>query len=171
MSAATLAPAGSVKRTRFSLPARTPSGKEAGGASVATVAGAVIGKPLSRSTEVYQAPGHGDGVGEAGGPGLALAGETKRGAVVGARAHKRQPEGDVHGFIEIDRLQRGEALVVIERDDDVEFAAQRSREQRVARLAARKAGKLGADFFQGGIDKVDLLVTEEPALPRVRVEP
>src|SRR5258708_28693798 len=59
---------------------------------------------------------------------------------------------------------------MIKRDNDVELAAQRAREKRVTRLAKRKSGMLRAEGPEGRIEQVALLVTEQPALPGVRIE-
>src|SRR5678815_3584629 len=49
----------------------------------------------------------------------AFARDVVRGAVIGRRAHDRQPERDVDRLVEVDELDRDQALVVIHRDERV----------------------------------------------------
>src|SRR4051812_20179322 len=119
ISAFTLVPAGSVRRTRFSLPSRTPS---TGGWAVMV---ADMARNLCSSAEFNQASRPGDGIGEAPGTGLPLPRDAEGRAVVGARPHLRQAHCHIHRLVEIDHLERRQALVVIKRHDHVELPAQR----------------------------------------------
>jgi len=67
-------------------------------------------------------------------------------------------------------LDRDVALVVIHGDDDIKFAAARTREQGVGGQRTDHAQALGARGLDGGHDRRLLLVAEEPVLARVRVQ-
>src|SRR5580693_59147 len=109
MSARTFSAAGVVRRTRFSLPRRI----SADGAAVVSVADMLGSMPkLSLNPRAKQAPCDIHGVGETARAGLLEPGEAKRRAVVRARAHEWQTEGDVHRLVKLDRFERREPLVV-----------------------------------------------------------
>ncbi len=90
-------------------------------------------------------------------------------AVVGARAHVRQAEGDVDRLVEVDGLERGQALVVVERDGDVELARELPAEERVRGLASREPGKAAPKRVEDRVDQVALLGPDESSLARVGV--
>ncbi len=62
---------------------------------------------------------------------LALPRDVERRAVIHRRADNRQTERDVHAGVERQHLERNVSLVVIKRDDGVEFFALPGRERRV----------------------------------------
>lgn len=90
--------------------------------------------------------------------------------MVGAGADPGQAEGDVDRLIKINRLERREALVVVERDDDIEFPAQRAPENGVARFAAREAGKFLAQFIEPRVEAVTFVGAEEALFARVGIK-
>jgi hypothetical protein len=98
---------------------------------------------LSPIARPNQAPRHGNRVREAPGAGDPLAGDRERGAVVGARADVARPERHVHRILKVDRLERRQALVVVEGHRHVELAAQLAPEERVGRLGPGEPGKPG----------------------------
>ena len=69
-----------------------------------------------------QLPGHADRLDQAGGVGPAAAGDVERRAVVGAGAHQRQAQRDVHALFDAEVLHRDQPLVVVHRDHHVELA-------------------------------------------------
>ena len=68
---------------------------------------------------------------QAGGVGAAGAGDVEGRAVVGAGAHQRQPQRDVHALVHAQILDGDQSLVVVHRHDHVELAAARAHEDRV----------------------------------------
>ena len=90
--------------------------------------------------------------------------------MIGRGAHVRQPERNIHRFVKFKRLQRRERLIVIERDNDIEFAAQLPRKNRVRGNATGKPGKTHAKFFQNRLDNFDFLAPENSLLSRVRIQ-
>ena len=68
---------------------------------------------------------------QAGGIGLAGAGDVERGAVIGRGADEGQAEGDVDAAVEIDGLERDQRLVVIHAQRRVVTLARLGMEQRV----------------------------------------
>ena len=88
-----------------------------------------------RPPQDAQAPSHFHGVGKTRRSRQSLAGNAEGRAMIGTGADKRQAERNIHRLVKIHRLQRGQALVVVERHHDIVFAPQRPGKNRVARLA------------------------------------
>ena len=90
--------------------------------------------------------------------------DVERGAVIGRRPRKRQPERHVHRPAERRHLDRRHAHVVIRRQHGVELAPHRAHEDGVGGQRADGAERLG-----GGAEHAGLLVAEQPRLAGVRV--
>jgi hypothetical protein len=97
------------------------------------------------------------------------AGDVVGGAVIGRRAHDRQPERDVHRLVEVDQLDRDQALIVVHRDHRVVAAVDRVAERRVGDERAEQRGRR-ARLLERGRDDVGVLVAEQAVLAGVRVQ-
>ena len=62
------------------------------------------------------------------------------------------------------RHERRQPLIVVERHRHVEFAPRLPVEKRVARLGARKPGKLAPQLVEERIDDLTLLAPDQPRL-------
>src|ERR1051326_3276795 len=82
---------------------------------------------LSRVALFYQALRNGHRIRETGAARLAATRDVEGRAVIRTRPHEWQTERNIHGRVEVDRLQRREPLVVIKRDDHIELTAKRAR--------------------------------------------
>ena len=106
------------------------------------------------------------------GRGYVFAGHVKGGAVVGAGADEREPEGDVHASVEGVELERDEALVVIHANDAVPFMHDGGLMKNS--VGRERAGKRRAgDAFQrsdGGCDDVDFFTAKVTVLAAMGVE-
>ena len=96
---------------------------------------------------VQAACGHADGHAHSGlhiaRVGAVLAGNVECGAVVDRGAEDGDAERDIDGALEVDELHRDVALVVIHRDDEVEFTADAAEKDGVRRV---RAGAVAAEF-------------------------
>ena len=70
-----------------------------------------------------------------------------------------------------DQLHRDQALVVIHRDDDVEFAANGAHEERVGRERAGDGQARLAGVAHGGRDHAVVLDAEQALFARVGIQP
>ena len=101
-----------------------------------------------------------------------LAGDIERGAVIGRGADEWQSNCDIHGAIELQRLERNQPLIVIHRDRGVEI-------KRVGLADERGVGReraVGVDAFalrapNRGRDHADFLVAEHPAFTGMGIQP
>ena len=66
--------------------------------------------------------------------GAVLAGDIEGGAVIDRRADDGYSQRDVDCPLEVDELHRDMSLVVVHRDDEVEFLAQAANKNRVRRV-------------------------------------
>lgn len=119
--------------------------------------------------QVDEATRHGHGIREARRACNSLAGNAESRAVIRARPNKPKTERDIHRLIEIDDFQGGETLVVIQRHDHIEFAAQRPRKERVAGLTSRKERKFSAQTLQGRIEKIAFFASKHAAFAGVGI--
>ena len=103
--------------------------------------------------------------------GQAFPSDVERGAVVGAGPHDRQPERDIHAFVEVQRLQRNQGLIVIHAQRSIIAFACAGREQRIGRMRATGVDPLVAQCGDCRRDRRDLLGPEATVFACVRVEP
>src|SRR6056297_772284 len=91
---------------------------------------------------------HLDGELETAGPGDSLVRDVVRGSVVDRGAHDRQPERCVDASVEVQRLHRYVALIVVHADDRVEsIPVQCIVEDGVCRFGPVRVDLLGARLF------------------------
>lgn len=91
--------------------------------------------------------------------------------MVRAGAGFRQAEGDVHGVVEVQQLERDEPLVMVHCNDGVEVAAGGVAENRVGHGGAGEGGGPGIiEARDGGLDDAGFLVAEGSVFPGVGVE-
>jgi hypothetical protein len=100
-----------------------------------------------------------------------LPGDVERRPVPGRRADQRQADEQRHDRPEAEELHRHEALVVVERERQVERAVSGLQEDGVGRERPLRVDAAGARGGDRGHDLVALLGAEGAFLPRVRVEP
>src|SRR6266850_1081620 len=62
-----------------------------------------------------------------------FAGDIEGGAVIGTGARKRQAEGDVHAGMKVVKLQRNQALIVIQTERGVQFLVNEMEEESIRR--------------------------------------
>src|SRR5579863_82857 len=134
------------------------------GATRHSVAGGSYGSVMRRG--IFDCRDH------AGGARDATAREVISRAVVGRGANKGQAEGDIHGAIELQRLKRNQALVVIHRDRPVEAETiVMPHEGRIRRQRAEGLESGALRTPNRRTDAAQLLVAEQPPSPACGLSP
>ena len=123
-------------------------------------------RSIARSTAANRLPG------SAVRASAGVARQVERRAVIDRRARKRQAERHVDALPEARRLQHGQSLVVIHRDDRVVVADVLGHEERVGgQRAGDAAPAVGARVGDRRRDDVDFLAAQVAAFAGVRIEP
>ena len=86
-------------------------------------------------------------------------------------ADDRQPDRDVHAFLDSVELDRDQPLIMILRHDDVEFAASSPHEDRIRRERAGNIHPRSLRLLDRRGDDLDFLAAEQAAFARMRVQP
>ena len=90
--------------------------------------------------------------------------------MIGGGADDRQAERDVDAFLEMERLQRDQRLVVIHAQCRVILRAGGGVEHRIGREGTGHEPSLGAQRGDRRLDDFDLLAPDHPAFTGVRIE-
>src|SRR5438045_8944794 len=125
------------------------------------------GKDLARGGEPRAET---DGVFEGAGGSLALADDVEGGAVRGRRKNCLQAARHGDAAIEASQLRRDLALVVVHREDTVEFAAESLEEDGVRRIRPLAEDAAFLRPLDRRLDDLDLLEPAEPVLATVGIE-
>lgn len=118
-----------------------------------------------------QLAGEADGGEHGGRIGEVFPGDGKGSAVVRAGAGLGQAEGDIHGGVEVEQLERNEALVVIHGEHGIELALGGVTENGIRHggSAEGRSSEL-VQMVNGRADDADFLVAERAVLPGVGIE-
>ena len=90
--------------------------------------------------------------------------------MIGRGAHEGQAEGDIHAFVEGQRLDRDQRLIVIHRDGRVIPRPRRRVKHRIGRVGAGQRVVIALHRLDQRSDPGDLLVPHGTAFARVRIE-
>ena len=90
--------------------------------------------------------------------------------MIDRRANNRQAERHVDRAPERDELHRNQSLIVITRDDHVEFAFERAHEQRVGGNRPGDVDASGAAAGDGGSDRRLFFAAEQSVFAGVRIQ-
>lgn len=115
-------------------------------------------------------PGDADGVPERGGFGEAFSGDGIRGSVVGRGADVAQAQRDIDGGIEFDGFERRQGLVVVEREQGIEFLVEMAIKKGVGGKAGRKAGEAFPKPVEHRVEAVALFGAENALFAGMGIE-
>src|ERR1039457_5901940 len=103
--------------------------------------------------------------------GAILTGYIECCSVVDRSANDRNAERDVYRSIEVDELHRDVSLIVIHRDDKIEFFANAANKDRIRRVRPGAVIAKLPRLFDGGSDGLRILMAEEIVFAGMRIQP